>query len=317
MTGGAGFIGSHIVDRLVEWGNHILIIDNLSSSSIEFIEPLIQTNKVSFYKGDIRNKEFLLATLKEIDLLIHLAADPNVKKSVPFPVESYEINVTGTLNLLETMRKNNIPQISFASSGGTLYGQVTRFPVTEETMLHPISPYGASKAAGEMYISAYSASYGFKAVSLRYANIFGPRSNHGVTYDFFHKLKKNPKHLEILGDGKQQKDYLFISDCVEASLICTESLTTQKDSFDCYNIGAEDWHTVDELANCVIEAMHLSGVTFSYTGGSQGWVGDVPKMILDVSKLKSLGWSPKVSFKEGITRYVQWLENYWKNRGWH
>ncbi len=317
VTGGAGFIGSHIVDRLVEWGNQVLILDNLSSSTTEFIEPLIKTKKVTFHKIDIRNRDFLIANLKDIDLIVHMAADPNVKNSVPFPVESFEINVVGTLNLLEAMRKNNIPQIAFASSGGTLYGQVDQFPITERAVLHPISPYGASKAAGEMYISAYTDAYGLKGVGLRYANIYGPRSNHGVTFDFFNKLKANPKKLEILGDGKQQKDYLFVSDCVDASLLCAERLNSQKASYDFYNLGAEGWHTVDELASCVIQAMGLPGVKFAYTGGTQGWVGDVAKMILDINKLKSLGWSPKVTFKEGITRYISWLETYMKGRGGH
>lgn len=317
MTGGAGFIGSHAVDQLVKWGNEVMIIDNLSSSTMEYIEPLINAKKVTFHKADLRNKDYLLSILKDIDLIIHMAADPDVKNSVPHPVESFEINVIGTLNLLEAMRKNNIPQIAFASSGGTLYGQVDEFPITERTVLHPISPYGASKAAGEMYISAYADSYGFKGVALRYANIFGPRSNHGVTFDFFHKLKANPKKLEILGDGKQQKDYLFVSDCVDASLLCAEKLSSQKGTFDFYNLGAEGWHTVVELANCVVEAMHLSDVKFSYTGGAQGWVGDVAKMILDVSKLKALGWTPKVTFKEGINRYINWLESYTRGRGNH
>lgn len=307
MTGGAGFIGSHIVDRLVEWGNQVLIIDNLSASTTEFVGSLVKAKKVTFQKADIRDRDFLFANLKDIDLIIHMAADPDVKNSVPFPIVSFEINVVGTLNLLETMRKNDIPKIAFASSGGTLYGQVDEFPITERTILHPISPYGASKAAGEMYIAAFADAYGFKGVGLRYANIFGPRSNHGITFDFFNKLKANPKKLEILGDGKQQKDYLFVSDCVDASLLCAEKMNTQKGSYDFYNLGADGWHTVNELANGVIDAMHLSGVEFSYTGGAQGWVGDVAKMRLDISKVKALGWSPKVTFKEGITRYINWL----------
>ena len=144
-----------------------------------------------------------------------LRFDPDVKTSVPFPVDNFEINVRGTLNLLETVRKNDIPQMVLHHSGGTLYGQVDDFPITEAVQMRPINPYGASKAAGEVYIAAYANLYNFKAVSWRYANIFGPRSNHGVTYDFFNKLRANPTELEILGDGTQQKDYLYISDCVK------------------------------------------------------------------------------------------------------
>src|SRR5271157_272381 len=317
VTGGAGFIGSHMVDRLVEWGNEVTVIDNLSSSTTEYLARHIDANEITFYQADIRDADFLIENLKGIDLVLHLAADPNVKNSVPFPVESFEINVRGTINLLEAMRKNDIPQIAFASSGGTVYGQVDEYPITERTQFRPISPYGASKAAGETYICAYADAYQFKSVAWRYANMFGPRSNHGVTFDFFNKLKANPNELEILGDGTQQKDYLYISDCVDASLLCTAHLDEQQVAFDAYNVGGEGWHTVNELADVVADAMGLTGVTYTYTGGSIGWVGDVAKMVLDISKLNGLGWAPKVTFEEGIRRYIQWLEEYSTAQGRH
>ncbi len=310
VTGGAGFIGSHVVDTLVSQGHNVVVVDNLSSATTDYIKPHIDSGRVKFFQKDIRDLDFLLDDLPPISMIYHLAADPNVQMSVGNPVESYDINVTGTLNLLEAMRQRDIPRMFFASSGGTLYGEVETFPIPESEPLRPISPYGASKAASEMYLSAYAGAYGLKIVSGRYANIFGPRSNHGVTYDFFYKLKDDPSHLEILGDGTQQKSYLFVSDCVEASLLLGSRLDSQKRAYDYFNVGSEEWFTVTELAQILVEVMGLSDVQFEYTGGDRGWVGDVPKVLLEVKKIKTLGWESMVPFKDGVKLYVEWLASY-------
>ncbi|MBD3352994.1 MAG: NAD-dependent epimerase/dehydratase family protein [Candidatus Lokiarchaeota archaeon] len=308
VTGGAGFIGSHLVDKLIEFENQVTVIDSLVSGNQEFIQDQITSGKCIFIKGDIRNSEIFNDISGEVDYIFHLAADPDVKTSVSKPVLSFEHNVRGTLNVLEYARVNKPKGFIFASSGGTLYGDVDKFPITEESLLQPISPYGASKAAGEIYIGAYANAYNFKAVSGRYANIFGERSMHGVSFDFYHKLKKNPKELTILGNGMQKKSYLHVSDCVNATILIGDNLNKQKKWYDYYNIGSEEWFTVKELASVIESQMGLENVKHKFTGGEKGWVGDVHKLLLSIEKIKEIGWSPKISFEEAMHRYVEYLE---------
>ena len=308
VTGGCGFIGSHLVDELIKRNAKVIVIDNLSASTTEYIEKYMNKDNFWFYNEDIRDFDAMLEIFKkhEISTIFHFAADPDVKKSVNAPFPSFYINVEGTLNILEAMRKNDIDKIVFASSGGTLYGDVDKFPVDENTPPKPISPYGASKVAGEAYISAFAGAYGFSAISLRLANIFGPRSTHGVMFDFFHKLKKNKNELVILGNGLQQKSYLYVSDCISATLKTYENI---KRGFEAYNVGSEEWYTVNEIAKLVIKMLGLNNVRFQYTGGERGWAGDVKKILLSIEKLKELGWKPKISFEEGVRRYIEWLKN--------
>ncbi|MCD6514996.1 MAG: GDP-mannose 4,6-dehydratase [Candidatus Odinarchaeota archaeon] len=312
VTGGCGFIGSHLVDKLINLGATVIVIDNLISSTTEYIERYIGKENFWFYEEDIRDFEAMcdIFSRHDIDIVFHFAADPDVKNSVEKPFLSFYINVEGTLNILEAMRKNDIDTIIFASSGGTLYGDVEEFPVTENTPPKPISPYGASKVSGEAYLSAYVGAYGFSAISLRLANIFGPRSTHGVMFDFFHKLKKNKNELLILGNGLQRKSYLYISDCIDAIMAITNHINK---GFDAYNIGSEEWYTVNEIANLIVKALGLSNVKFKYTGGERGWAGDVKRILLSIDKLKSINWKPKVSFEEGVKKYVSWLK---EKYGW-
>lgn len=303
VTGGAGFIGSYVVERLVEEGCRVSVIDDLSSGNFKLIEHL--KDKIEFVKADIRDEAILQKICTGKDTIFHFAADPNVKTSVENPQNSYSINVYGTFLILETMRRLDIPNIVFASSGGTLYGQVEIFPTPEDTQFRPISAYGATKAAAEVYLSAYAGSYGMTAVSLRYANIFGPRSNHGVMFDFYQKLKKDASTLEILGDGKQIKSYLYITDCIEASFTATKHTSN---GFDAFNIGTDSWTTVNEIADIITDELELKAVKYAYSGGEAGWTGDVFKMLLSISKLANLGWKPQVTTEEGIRRYIQWLK---------
>ncbi len=307
ITGGAGFIGSHLVDALVN-DNEITVLDNLSASTTKFIDGLIKSNQITFIKGDIRNIDDVKRSLRDIDLVFHYAAQPDVKKSIAEPIYDFEINVRGSINILELMRKNDISEIVFASSGGTIYGDKPPLPTPENQPLRPISNYGAAKAAIEMYLSSFSNSYGFTAVSLRYANIFGPRSNHGVIYDFYFKLKKNPHELEILGNGLQNKSYMYISDCIDASLFVASHVSG---GYIPFNIGSESQITVNEIAKIIIDELSLGDVKFRYTGGDRGWVGDVPITLPDLSKLKNLGWESKVSTEDGIRKYVRWLKEFY------
>ena len=304
VTGGAGFIGSYAVERLVKEDCNVTVIDDLSAGSKKTIEHLM--DKIEFVVADIRDEDILQKISSGKDTIFHFAADPNVKTSVTNPQNSFNINVRGTFLILETMRRLDIPNIVFASSGGTLYGQVDVFPTPEDLQFRPISAYGATKAAVEVYLSAYCASYGMNAVSLRYANIFGPRSTHGVMFDFYHKLKKNPKQLEILGDGKQIKSYLYITDCIDASFIATKKGV--KKGLDAFNIGTDKWTTVNEIADVIADEMGLKDVKYNYTGGQAGWTGDVFKMLLSTEKINKLGWSPKITIEEGIRLYIRWLK---------
>ncbi len=303
VTGGAGFIGSYVVERLVSEKCNVTVIDDLSAGNKELLEPF--KDKIEFVVADIRDEDILQKISSGKDTIFHFAADPNVKTSVENPQNSYSVNVHGTFLILETMRRLDIPNIVFASSGGTLYGQIDVFPTPEDIQFRPISAYGATKAAAEVYLSAYAASYGMNAASLRYANIFGPRSTHGVMFDFYHKLKKNSKELEILGDGKQVKSYLFITDCIDASFLAAKSV---KKGFDAFNIGTDSWTTVNEIADVISDELGIKDVKYSYTGGQAGWKGDIFKMLLSIEKMKELGWAPKVPIDEGIRRYVRWLK---------
>ncbi|MFH0818135.1 MAG: GDP-mannose 4,6-dehydratase, partial [Candidatus Micrarchaeota archaeon] len=190
------------------------------------------------------------------------------------------------------------------TSTSAVYGDAMIFPTPETHPTIPISNYAASKVAAEAYVSSYSSTYGMKGTVLRFANIFGSRSGHGVMHDFYFKLKKNPKELRMFGNGKQTKSYLFISDCIDSVLLAYKR---QKSNFEVFNVGSDRTFSVDEIAGLVSSDMGVSP-KYSYTGGERGWVGDVTKMRLDVRKLKKLtGWKPKISMKAGVRLYLEWL----------
>lgn len=307
VTGGCGFIGSHLVDALLDRGNEVTVLDNLSSSTMEYVQPHAGKKEFRFVKGDIRD----FATVRKLcsgrDIVLHFAAQPDVRLSLTHPLEDHETNVKGTLNVLEGMRTQGVPSLVFASTS-TVYGQATVIPTPEDYPIAPISNYGASKSACEVYMMSYSSCYNMRCVSLRYANIFGPRSDHGVVYDFFSKLRKDPNSLEILGNGRQIKSYLYITDCIEATLLAAEK-SSRKEGFEAYNVGSSEQLEVNEIAKIVADELRIPSVKFTYTGGRQGWVGDVTEMLLDLERIEALGWKPQVDIREGIRRYVEWLKN--------
>ncbi len=305
VTGGCGFIGSHLVDKLVEVSEKVVVVDNLSYSTTRYIEKYIEDGKVDFVKADVRNLSLMKKVVAEADAIFHMAAQPDVRLSVKHPLKDFSCNTLGTLTMLEACRLNDIEKFVFASSGGTIYGLSSK-PASEDRPLNPISIYGASKASCEMYLRAYSYLYGIKAVSLRYGNIYGPRSTRGVIYDFFMKLRKNPRKLTVLGDGMQRKSYLYISDCISATLLVSK---TETGRFDAFNVSSPEVITVREIAKIVIETLGLKEVSVEYTGGKAGWLGDVYMISVDCSKLFNLGWKIKVPFKKGVEMYIKWLIN--------
>jgi len=299
VSGGAGFIGSHLVDELLKRGFRVRVVDNLSSGSLENIRHNIGNKNFEFVKGDLKNPEDSLKAVKDVETVFHLAANPEVRVSTTAPEIHFKENVITTFNLLEACRKlDTVKKLVFASSS-TVYGDAKVFPTPENHELKPISVYGASKAACESLIRSYAYLYGFKAVSLRYANIVGPRLRHGVVFDFLMKLKGDPNVLKVLGDGAQKKSYLYISDAIEATLLVADKLTER---FETYNIGNEDWITVAEIAEIVSKIAGLKP-KIVFTGGTRdgrGWPGDVKYMLLSIEKVKKLGWKPKYTSREAI-----------------
>lgn len=296
VTGGAGFIGSHLVDALVGLGEEVTVIDNLSTGDTGNIRSHIDSGAIRFIQEDLLGDGWQ-DSFAGADRVFHIAADPDVRASASNPQRVYEQNVTATVRVLEAMHRNDVPEIVFTSTS-TVYGEAEIIPTPEEyTPMEPISIYGGSKLACEAMISAYAYTYSMKSWVFRFANIIGQRSNHGVIWDFIHKLLENPDELEILGDGKQVKSYFSVDACVEAVLF---AVSHSDSTFNCFNIGSDDWIDVTSLAEIVVAEMGLSGVEFHYTGGDRGWVGDVPRMQLSVERLRSLGWQPGIGSRESV-----------------
>lgn len=297
VTGGAGFIGSHLADSLIAEGHEVAVIDDLSSGKKDYV-----SKSASFVQKDIRRD--LTKEMEGADTLFHFAADPDVRASAIRPAAVFDINVAGTFNVLECCRKADVGHVVFPSTS-TVYGETDVIPTPETHPCAPISNYGASKLACEAFLSSYSATYGIRATTLRFANIYGERSTHGVMHDFYLKLRKDPQEMEILGNGKQDKSYLHVSDCVAGVLIAWKR---QKGTYDVFNVGSLDKHTVDEISREMFQAMGLRPKTV-YTGTPRGWVGDMKLMMLDTKKLQALGWKPETGFRQGIRSYVQWLKH--------
>lgn len=302
VTGGAGFIGSHLVDKLLEKKHTITVYDNLSSGNKEFIKNHIENNNINFIEGDLLDIEKLNKKITNHDVVFHLAANPFVRLGEKQTRLDLEQGAIATYNTLEAMRQNNIKKIVFSSSS-VVYGEtnIEKIPETYGPLI-PISMYGAGKLAGEGLITAFSGTFDFQTWIYRFANVVGSRGTHGVIIDFADKLKKNPKELEILGDGKQQKPYLHVSDCVNGIIHGFENTT---DQINLFNLGPDTNTTVTRIAELVVEEMKLSDVKFNYTGGKRGWKGDVPKFQLDATKINKIGWKPQYTSDEAVKKSIQ------------
>ncbi|MEM4734100.1 MAG: NAD-dependent epimerase/dehydratase family protein [Candidatus Thorarchaeota archaeon] len=303
VTGGAGFIGSHLVDALV--GDfEVTVLDDLSTGSEEYIRPHMSTDGFRFIRGTVVSEEDVKRALDGVDTVFHFAAQPDVRLSVERPLWDFKVNVHGSIMVLDRAREAGIKRFIFASSGGTVYGDRPETPTRENCVLRPVSNYGASKAAVEMYLSSYSELYGMHAVSLRLANVVGPRSTHGVIHDFYMRLREDASRLLVLGTGTQEKSYLYVSDAVNATLILANKMPK---GFTPINVSSGERLRVSEIADMVVREL-APGAKIEYTGSERGWPGDVVTTDIDVSLLKSLGWHPEVSIREGIYRYLQWLK---------
>jgi UDP-glucose 4-epimerase len=307
VTGGAGFMGSHLVNRLVDEGFEVRVLDNLSSGTLDNLAHYEGDSKVEVVVGDLKRMEDVAKAIEGVDVVFHFAANPEVRVSTTNPEVHFNEIVVATFNLLEAIRRRGVRELVFASSS-SVYGEPDEIPVDECAPVRPVSVYGASKAACEGLIHAYSMLYGIKAVVLRYANVVGPRLKHGVIYDFVVKLSKNPSELEVLGDGKQVRSYVYIDDAVEATMIAWMKSTNY---FEVYNVASEHWMTVDEVADQVIKAMGLGDVKRVYRPvlHGVGWPGDVKKVVLRIDKLKALGFKPRYNSIEAVRLTVRALLN--------
>jgi len=301
VTGGAGFIGSHLVDALMSKGAAVTVLDNLRAGFMGNMAQWINHSRFSFVKGDCLNQRDIDEAIEGCELIFHLAANPEVRVGEVDTRVDFEQNIIATYNVLEEMRKSKTSKTMVFASTSTVYGDAKILPTPEEYgPLEPISLYGASKLACEALISGYCHMFDMRGVVYRFANIVGSRSRHGVIWDFIQKLLRNPKELEILGDGTQTKSYLSVDDCVDAFLFGLEHASER---VEIYNIGSEDQITTTEIAEVIVEEMDLRDVKFHYTGGvegGRGWIGDVKTMLLDISKLKNLGWTPKHNSAESV-----------------
>lgn len=303
ITGGVGFIGSHLAERLLKEGHKVIIIDNFSSGKSENIEYLVGNPSLTLVKEDLKNIH-LEWIVKKGKIIFHLAANPEVRVGETDPKVHFEENILATFNLLEAIRKAKTPKTIVFASTSTVYGEPLRIPTLENyAPLIPVSTYGASKLACEALITSYAHTFNHRALILRLANIIGPKSNHGVIVDFIRKIKADPTRLEILGDGAQEKSYMYIADCIGAIMHLTTRFLESTERVAVYNIGSCDKITVKEIAEIVAHEMHRPNIRYAFTGGvdgGRGWKGDVKTMQLDIRKLLSTGWKPKYASKQAV-----------------
>jgi UDP-glucose 4-epimerase len=312
VTGGAGFIGSHVVDELLFQGAGVLVLDNMRTGQPKVVEEHRKKKNYSFKKLDLLDKARLNEACRGVDFVFHLAANADIRGGITNTQIDLEQNTIATHNVLEAMRLNDIKGIAFSSSGA-VYGIQKKFPISEDAPMVQNSLYGASKLAGEALIQAYSGYYGMADSAYRFVSIVGERYPHGVIIDFYRKLKKDPKRLEILGDGKQKKSYLHVSDCVAGMMLgaraSMEPRSRSASAPSIYNLGQDYTIGVDTVADIIVQEMGLDAksVEYHHTGGSGGWVGDQPVVLLSTKRIESLGWKPKVGIEDGVRRTIRYL----------
>lgn len=304
ITGGAGFIGKHLVERLVREGIQVTVYDNLASGKKDNIAQYLGKSNFAFIQADLLDLPTLQKAMKGHNIIWHLGANTDIVKGNEITDIDLNNCTVATRNVLEAMRLNKINDILFSSSA-TVYGDMPPVALSEGMgPLLPISLYGAGKLAGEGLISAYSHLFGIRACIFRFGNVIGGYMSHGVIYDFIHKLRKNPGELEILGDGNQEKNYFMVEDCIAGMLWAFQKSPNQ---YDVFNLGCETSVTVKEIGRIVAEEMGLREVKYRFTGGTRGWLGDAPYVRYDVSKMKKLGWTASYTSAEAVRIAAQRL----------
>lgn len=306
ITGGAGFIGSNLADRLAAIGVEIVIVDDFRTGRHEFVAELAARPGVRLIEGDVLDARILEDAFEGCDWVFHLQANADVRGGVEAPRRDLEQNTLATSRVLEAMRAQEVTQIVFASSG-SVYGEPDVFPTPEDAPF-PLqtSFYGASKLACEGLISAYAGAYGFTGLICRFVSILGERYTHGHLFDFYRALKRDPSRLRVLGDGRQEKSYLYVHDCLDAILLIADRHGHQAGAH-VYNLGCEETLVVDESVAIIAEHLSLSP-RIEHVGGRRGWIGDSPLIQLDTARIRSLGWRPRLTIREAVVRTLEWFD---------
>ena len=300
VTGGAGFIGSHIVDRLLAADARVTVLDNFSTGRREFVPP---RDGLQVVEGDLLDRACVEGAMHGVNFVFHLAANADIKDNLKEPRKCIDQNVIATQNVLEAMRASGVRDIAFSSTG-SVYGEATVVPTPEDAPF-PIqtSIYATSKVAAEGLLTSYALGFDFKTWIFRFVSLLGPRYTHGHVIDFWRKLGRDPTRLDVLGDGKQKKSYLHVTDCVSAMFLAIENA---RDSINLFNLGHTDWLEVDRSIAIISRTMGVSP-RLVYSGGERGWVGDSPRILLDTAKIRALGWDPTHSIEDSVVDTLRFL----------
>ncbi len=306
ITGGAGFIGSNLADRLLAEDHAVTVYDNFSTGQRDFLLQAHQNKRFRLVEGDLLDRERLTQAMAGHDTVFHLAANADVRFGTHHPERDLQQNTIATFHVLEAMRTQGVKRIAFSSTG-SIYGEPQVFP-TPETAPFPVqtSLYGASKLAGEGLISAYCTGFGFQGYIFRFVSILGERYTHGHVFDFYRKLLSNPHEIEVLGNGQQRKSYLYVQDCLDAILL---AMTRAQEPLNIFNLGTEGYCCVNDSLTWICDHLGVQPHR-RYSGGERGWIGDSPFIFLDTTKIRSLGWKPRCTIREGVIKTLQYLQHH-------
>lgn len=307
VTGGAGFIGSNLAQRLRSDGVEVVVVDDFRTGRREFVADLLEDPGFALHEGDILDEALLRRAFQGCDWVFHLQANADVRHGLEHPRRDLEQNTIATATVLEAMRSAGVSRIGFSSTG-SVYGEPEVFPTPEDAPF-PVqtSLYAASKLAGEGMIAAYAHGYGFTGLIFRFVSILGERYTHGHVFDFYRALKRDPSRLRILGDGHQEKSYLYVGDCVAAILAAAGLHEERPGEVGIYNLGTDETVVVDDSVAIICEHMGVDPAR-EHTGGRRGWAGDSPLIRLDASRIRSLGWTPTLTIRESIQRTLDWFD---------
>lgn len=307
VTGGAGFIGSNLADRLSAEGVEVVIVDDFRTGRREFVAELLERPGTRLIEGDVLDQALLEEAFAGCDWVFHLQANADVRGGLEHPRRDLEQNAVATSTVLEAMRAAGATKIAFSSTG-SVYGEPEIFPTPEDAPF-PIqtSLYAASKVAGEGMIGAYAHGFGFTGVIFRFVSILGERYTHGHVFDFYRALKRDPARLLVLGDGRQEKSYLYVQDCVSAILTAAAAHDGDSGTTSIYNLGTDETIVVDNSVALITKHLGVSPA-IEHTGGKRGWAGDSPLIRLDCSRIRSLGWKPTLSIEQSVIRTLDWLD---------